>query len=106
MKSVKRLNGIVPCCRGFTLIELLVVIAITPFLGAFFPPAIAKPKRKAVRFACKKILKQIVFLVHFYTEETRNIFPPHRNKNEKDNPPPALTNWWGTAVIGYARNQS
>ena len=44
--------------------------------------------------------------MQFYTDENRDVFPAHRNQNESDNATTALTNWWGTAVIGYARNQS
>ncbi len=69
-------------------------------------PARARAKEKAYRIACLNNLKQIALFVHYYTDDNREVFPAHRNQNESDNAVTALTNWWGTAVIGYARNQS
>ena len=92
--------------RAFTLIELLVVIAIIAILAAMLLPALAKAKDRAYRISCLSNLKQIALFVQYYTDENRDIFPAHRNQNQQDNATTALTNWWGTAVIGYARNQS
>src|SRR5438552_6063626 len=101
-----RKNPRVASREGFTLIELLVVIAIIAILAAMLLPALARAKNKAERASCQNNLRQIALFVQFYTDENRDIFPAHRNLNEPDNPTTALTNWWGTAVIGYARNQS
>jgi len=92
---------------AFTLIELLVVIAIIAILAALLLPALARAKEKAHRIYCLNSLRQISYYLQFYTDENNDIFPAHRNQNlNTTDPAPSLTNWWGTTIIGYARNQT
>ena len=92
---------------GFTLIKLLVVIAIIAILAALLLPALARAKEQAHRISCLNNLRQISYYLQFYTDENNDIFPAHRNQNlNTADAGPSLTNWWGTTIIGYARNQT
>jgi prepilin-type N-terminal cleavage/methylation domain-containing protein len=92
---------------GFTLIELLVVIAIIAILAGMLLPALSLAKSKGQRVACLNNLKQIALFMQFYTDENREVFPAHRNLGlNSDNAAYSLTNWWGTAIVGYAEGRS
>jgi prepilin-type N-terminal cleavage/methylation domain-containing protein len=97
MRKTNRSTG------AFTLIELLVVIAIIAILASMLLPALAKAKAKGQRTHCLNNLKQIGLLMQFYTDENEDFFPAHRNQNEPDSPPRALSNWWGSTILGKER---
>ncbi len=96
-----------PPSRAFTLIELLVVIAIIAILAAMLLPALARARAKAQRTHCMNSLRQISIHMQLYSDDNGDYFPAHRNQSVNNTDPAiSLTDWWGTAIIGYAQNQS
>lgn len=87
---------------AFTLIELLVVIAIIAILAGMLLPALAKAKLRANTIHCMNGTKQVSLFMSLYTGDNRETFPAHRVTSV----PQSLTNWWGTAIVGYGNGQS
>ena len=89
--------------RAFTLIELLVVIAIIAILAAMLLPALSKAKDKAKQTYCLNNLKQIGYMVQFYTDDNNDFFPGHRLMMPQLG---VANDWWGHYLLPYGKQNS
>ena len=65
---------------GFTLIELLVVIAIIAVLMAILMPAMQRVREQARQRTCAARIRQQVFALHMYAQDSRGKLPLLRDK--------------------------
>jgi len=84
-----------------------VVIAIIAILASMLLPALARAKAQGDRSKCMSNLRQISIFMQMYTDDYSDVFPAHRNLglNTAD-AGPSLTNWWGTSIVPYAKNNT
>lgn len=75
----------------FTLIELLVVITIIAILAAMLLPSLHRSKAQAQQAECMAQQKQLGLAFEFYTSDSDEVFPAHRNNS--------LTSGWFTLIF-------
>jgi hypothetical protein len=84
-----------------------VVIAIIAILASMLLPALSKAKARGQRTGCLNNLRQIGLFMQFYTEDSNDFFPAHRNQGlTTSDAGPSLTNWWGTTIANYGSGRS
>jgi prepilin-type N-terminal cleavage/methylation domain-containing protein len=88
--------------RAFTLVELLIVAALIAILAALIQPSIHGAIRHARRVKCMNNLKQMVHAFKCYINESRGVFPAHKQRGSGMSADGKEPDFWATDIYKYS----